>query len=172
MSTPEHLRDLLTARLTGSGLLLERVSITPAGRRRVVKVVLDRMVEETGDVAEPVPALTLDEIADATRLVSDALDGDDALGEEPYTLEVTSPGVGRPLTEPAHYRRTVGRLLTVHPRDGEPVTGRVLRAGTADLTLEVPASKKTPARREDLAYAALDRAEVQVEFSRPDPMES
>ena len=118
-------------------------------------------------VTEPTAPLTLDEVADATHLVSDALDASDVMGEQPYTLEVSSPGVGRPLTEPRHFRRNVGRLVTVQ-HDGGEVTGRVVSASTTEVSLEVPATKGTPARTETLPYAAVERAVVQVEFARPD----
>ncbi|HYN29931.1 MAG TPA: ribosome maturation factor RimP [Dermatophilaceae bacterium] len=166
MSTADRIAPLLATALEGSGVALEDVSVTPAGRRRVVRVVVDRPVVDAGDATEPVEPLSLDEVADATRVVDAALEGSDAMGEQPYTLEVSSPGVGRPLTAPRHFRRNVGRLLELHPQDGEPVTGRLLRAGTEDLTVEVTGSTGVR-RRLDLAYAALARAEVQVEFSRP-----
>jgi ribosome maturation factor RimP len=89
------------------------------------------------------------------------------MGEQPYTLEVSSPGVARPLTEPRHFRRNVGRLVTVH-HDGGEVTGRVTGASDTEVTVEVPATKAAPARTETLRYAAVERAVVQVEFARPD----
>jgi ribosome maturation factor RimP len=89
------------------------------------------------------------------------------MGEQPYTLEVTSPGVDRPLTEPRHYRRNVSRLVTLTLHEGAPLTGRIVRAAAADVTVEVPATKKAPARTEVVPYAAVARAVVQVEFSRP-----
>ena len=89
------------------------------------------------------------------------------MGEQPYTLEVSSPGVGRPLTEPRHFRRNVGRLLTVQ-HDGGEVTGRVVSASATEVSLDVAATKGTPARTETLPYSAVERAAVQVEFARPD----
>ncbi|KRE41861.1 ribosome maturation factor RimP [Knoellia sp. Soil729] len=168
MTRDTEVQQLIAGALDGSGVVLEDVVVTPAGRRRVVKVVVDRALDATGDVTQTLPSLSLDEIAAATRTVSDALDESDVLGEQPYTLEVTSPGVSRPLTNASHFRRNVGRLVVLAPQGAEPVTGRVVRAGTDDLTLEVPAKKKDPARNETFAYAAIERADVQVEFSRPD----
>ena len=167
MTTADSIRPTLHSALVPSGFVLEDVVVTPAGRRRVVKVLLDRDLGDVATVAEPTAPLSLDEVADATRLVSEALDASDVMGEQPYTLEVSSPGVGRPLTEPRHFRRNVGRLVTVH-HDGGEVTGRVTRASATDVTVEVPATKKTSARTETLPYAAVDRAVVQVEFARPD----
>ena len=159
MTTADGIRPTVQDAVEGIGLVLEDVAVTPAGRRRVVKVLVDR--------DEPTDPLTLDEVADATRAVSDALDASDLMGEQPYTLEVSSPGVGRPLTLPRHFRRNVGRLVTA-THDGHEVTGRVLRASGTDVTLDIPATRSTPSRTETLAYAGLERAAVQVEFARPD----
>jgi len=168
MTRDTAVHELLASALEGSGVVLEEVVVTPAGRRRVVRVVVDRALETDGDVTETVDSLSLDEIADTTRAVSDVLDNSDVLGEQPYTLEVTSPGVSRPLTTARHFQRNVGRLVTLDVRDAAPVTGRIVRAGADDLTLAIPAVKKTPARDETFPYAVLDRAEVQVEFARKD----
>ena len=167
MTTAESIRPTLQDALAATALVLEDVAVTPAGRRRVVKVLVDRALADVDPVTEPTAPLTLDEVADATHLVSDALDASDVMGEQPYTLEVSSPGVGRPLTAPRHFRRNVGRLVTAHS-DGGEVTGRVTSASATEVTLAVPATKATPARTETLPYTAVERAVVQVEFSRPD----
>lgn len=168
MTRDTGVQELIDGALHGSGVVLEEVVVTPAGRRRVVRVVVDRALAVEGDVTETLPSLSLDEIASATRTVSDALDESDVLGEQPYTLEVTSPGVSRPLTQAGHFRRNVGRLVVLTLRDGEPLTARIVRAGDEDLTVQVPPVKKSPAREETFAYAAIERADVQVEFSRKD----
>ena len=167
MSVKEQIRPTVEGPLAGLGLLIEDLAVTPAGRRRLVRIWIDRDLATDGaDVTAPTPSLTLDEVADATRVVSDALDASDVMGEQPYTLEVTSPGVDRPLTQPRHFQRNVRRLVTLTPLEGEPVTGRIVRAGESDLTVEVPAAKKQPARTQEVRYADLSRAVVQVEFSR------
>ena len=167
MSVKEQIRPAVEGPLRALGLLVEDVAVTPAGKRRLVRIWIDRELPQAGeDTTSPTPPLTLDEVADATRAVSEALDDGDVMGEQPYTLEVTSPGVERPLTEPRHFRRNVGRLVTLTPTEGDPVTGRITRAGAQGLTLEVPASKRTPATSVDFPYAAVSRSVVQVEFSR------
>jgi ribosome maturation factor RimP len=170
MSVKEQIRPTVEGPLAGLGLLVEDIAVTPAGRRRLVRIWIDRALDgaadPTADTTAATPSLTLDEVADATRAVSDALDASDVMGEQAYTLEVTSPGVDRPLTEARHFRRNVTRLVTLTPHDGEPVTGRIVRAGADGLTVEVPAEKKQPARTQDFRYADLARAVVQVEFSR------
>ena len=167
MTTADGISPTLHEALEPSGLILEDVVVTPAGRRRVVKILVDRDLGPADTVTAPTAPLTLDEVADATRLIGGALDASDVMGDLPYTLEVSSPGIGRPLTEPRHFRRNVGRLVTAR-HDGGEVTGRVTSASGTEVTLEVPATRSTPAHTETVAYAGLERAVVQVEFARPD----
>ena len=167
MTTADSIRPVLGRALEPTSLVLDDVTVTPAGRRRVVKVLVDRDVDDSGTTSDPTPPLTLDEVADAARLVSDALDATDVMGEQPDTLEVSSPGVGRPLTTPRHYRRNVGRLVTARRADGD-VTGRIVSATATEVTLEVASSRSTPARTTTLPYAGVERAVVEVEFARPD----
>ena len=167
MSVKEQIRPAVEGPLRDLGLLVEDVAVTPAGKRRLVRIWIDRLVDDTVDSTSTIAPLTLDEVADATRAVSDALDETGAMGEQPYTLEVGSPGVDRPLTHRRHFRRNVSRLVTVTPLEGPAVTGRIVAAGADQVTLEVAATKKEPARSVQLAYAAVSRAMVQVEFSRP-----
>ena len=134
-------------------LELESVELRTVGRRLVLRVLVD---SDHG--------VTLDEVAVASRAVSDALDASDVLGDEPYTLEVSSPGVDRPLTEPRHWRRSVSRLVAVTLRDGREITGRVLSATDSEVELEV--NTKGRISRTTVALADVAKAVVQVEFSR------
>ena len=126
MTTPERLTPVLDAALDGTGLLLDTVTVSPAGKRRVVRVVVDHVLQDEGITDWPTDPLSLDEVADVTHAINAALDAGDVMGEAPYTLEVTSPGVTRPLTERRHFRRNVGRLICIVGA-GETVTGRLLR---------------------------------------------
>lgn len=149
-SAVPRLTELLEPVVAGTGHDLEGLDVTPAGRRRVVRVVVDR---DGGP--------TLDDIADVSRAVSEALDDLDA--REPdllggaYVLEVSSPGVDRPLTAPRHWRRGVGRRVQVHLADGAVTTGRLTEADERSVVVD--------GRRLDLADVA--RGQVQVEFARP-----
>ena len=167
MSVKEQIRPAVEGPLRDLGLLVEDVAVTPAGKRRLVRLWIDRILDGTGDTTSVTPPLTLDEVADATRAVSEALDETGAMGEQPYTLEVGSPGIDRPLTEPRHFRRNVSRLVTITPLEGPAVTGRITSAGDLGMTLDVPGAKQEPAQTVDVAYADVSRAAVQVEFSRP-----
>src|SRR3954454_6583186 len=142
-----HKPDPATARLTGwitpvvegVGYDLEELVVTPAGRRSVVRVVVDR---DEG--------VTLDDIADVSRAVSEVLDAnDDGMGR-PYVLEVTSPGVDPPLTEHRHWRRTAGRLVTVAggpAGSADEVPGRITAADDPGVTLAVEARGKPGAKK-------------------------
>jgi ribosome maturation factor RimP len=147
-----------------AGYDLEELVVTPAGRRSVVRVVVDR---DEG--------VTLDDIAEVSRAVSDVLDAhDDGMGRAPYVLEVTSPGVDRPLTEPRHWRRNVGRLVAVGvgPHGAvEQVTGRITAVDDAGVTLAVdakgkPGARKRPPEPRHVPWAQLGAGRVQVEFGR------
>jgi ribosome maturation factor RimP len=152
---PDAVRDRIEQELTGPlsvlGLDVEAVEVTPAGNRRVLRVAVD------GD-----DGVSLDTIADATRVVSETLDDSDVMGERPYTLEVTSRGVERPLTLPRHWRRNVDRLVSVSLVDGDPptFTGRITSAGDETAVLDVDGDAR------EVAYADVARAQVQIEFNR------
>jgi ribosome maturation factor RimP len=167
MATADRVRPVLAEAVASSQVVLEEVTVTPAGKRRVVRVLIDRDLGEVEVVTAPVAPLTLDEIADVTRVVEAALDSSDVMGQQPYTLEVSSPGVARPLTEPRHYQRNVGRLVTLHGPGGE-TTGRLVRADRSTVTLDLPPTTASPGRQETFPYGDVDRALVQVEFARPD----
>ena len=145
-----RLTDLLQPVLREAGFDLERLTVGRAGARSVVRVVVDR---DAG--------LDLDAVAAATRLVGSALDDADALAGA-YVLEVTSPGVDRPLTQPRHWRRNVGRLVRVTLRQGGTVTGRVQAADDTGCELEAGGVQRR------VHYGEVAKAVVQVEFGRTD----
>ncbi|WP_062348292.1 ribosome maturation factor RimP [Herbidospora yilanensis] len=144
----DRLVALLAPVVEAEGLDLEDVTVTPAGKRRLVRVVVDR---DGG--------ISLDDVSEVSRSVSDRLDATDALGGGPYVLEVTSPGVDRPLTEPRHWRRARGRLVKAALTDGTGVEGRILEAD--DDGVEIEAAGR-------FAYADLAKGKVQVEFRHLD----
>jgi ribosome maturation factor RimP len=141
----------VTGRLQELGLDLEAVELTPAGNRRVLRIAVD----QDGGVS-------LDDVAAATRAINDVLDQSDAMGEQPYTLEVTSRGVDRPLTEHRHWRRNRSRLVKVTLADGSAVTGRIGDCDEEQVTLDVDGTTRA------LPYADVKKALVQIEFNRKD----
>jgi ribosome maturation factor RimP len=153
--TRERLLGLLGPVVSAAGYDLEDISVTAAGRRSLVRV----SVDADGGV-------DLDAVAEVSRVVAEAIDETESAGPGgaafagPYVLEVSSPGVDRPLTEERHWRRAVGRLVQV--KVGEhPVTGRVLETSGSAVTLDVAGSRR------EVPWSELGRGTVQVEFNRP-----
>ena len=136
--------------LTSHGLELDRLEIVPAGRRSVVRITVD------GDGPHGHGPL-LDDIAGAARDLSAALD-EANIGNQPYTLEVSSRGTSRPLTEPKHFRRNLTRLVRIVLADGEVVEGRIVAADETGVRLD-------PDRR--ITFSDITRATIRVELNRP-----
>ena len=150
----EALLTLLAPTAAEHGHHLEDDVVTPAGKRRLLRVIVDR----DGGVE-------LDAVAEVSTAVAKVLDDTDAMGGAPYVLEVTSPGVDRPLTEPRHWRRAAGRLVKAALADGASVEGRVLATDDAGVTLDVDGASR------HLAWSDLGTGRVQVEFNRKDTTE-
>jgi len=147
--TRDRLAEELTRPIGDLGLDLEAVDLSSAGKRRVLRVAIDK----DGGV-------TMDDIADATREVSRVLDDTDLMGKQAFTLEVSSPGVERPLTLPRHWRRNTGRLVKVVFGEGEPMTGRITETDDDGAVLDVEGTERR------LEYAEVKKAKIQIEFKR------
>jgi ribosome maturation factor RimP len=148
----QQLIELISPVITAAGYDLDDLSVTAAGRRSLIRVSVD------GD-----HGIDLDAVATISRTISEVLDDDSGSGAAfagPYVLEVSSPGVDRPLTELRHWRRAVGRLVTVDV-EGRPVTGRIVTAEDSAVVLDVDGAQRS------LPMAGLGPGRVQVEFSRP-----
>jgi ribosome maturation factor RimP len=144
------LEQVLRPVAEAAGLDLEDVTVAPVGRRRLLRVVVDK----DGGV-------TLDDLAEATRLVSAALDSSAAMDGSSYTLEVSSPGTQRPLTRPVHWRRNLGRLVRVTWPDGSALTGRVVEVDDTGAVIEADGARRL------VAYADGGTARVQAEITKP-----
>lgn len=148
--------SLLEPVVAAAGLVLESVVVTPAGKRRVVRVVVDLPAERTD-------SLDLDAVAEISRAVSQALDDSEPagpLGGAPYVLEVTTPGVDRPLTEHRHWSRARGRLVQT-TIGSEPATGRVLAVDASGVLLQNGEAERA------VSWSDLGSGHVQIEFKRP-----
>lgn len=143
-----HLLEVLTPVVSGLKLDLEDLTVSSVGRRSVVRVIVD------GD-----HGVDLDAVAAVSRAISEALDAEGDGFSEPYVLEVSSPGVDRPLTEHRHWQRAIGRLVQV-PVDGASVTGRITAADVEGVHLEVDGAIRV------LSWPTLGAGKVQVEFNR------
>lgn len=149
---PARLRAVVEPVINKAGYDLEELRVARAGSRSVVRVVIDG--EER---------LDLDGVAEVSREISAALDGAEAggasFGAGAYTLEVSSPGVDRPLTLPRHWRRNVGRLVTV-TIGGAQVTGRIMKVTASAVTLDVAGGAR------EVGLGELGAGRIQIEFGR------
>ena len=145
----EQIRSVVEPSVADAGFDLDDLVVSPAGKRRLVRVVLDK----DGGV-------TLDECAEVSREISRSLDEADAMGSAAYTLEVSSRGVSRPLTLPRHWRRSSGRLVAVTLTDGTTVRGRVTGSDDEAATLDLDGTMRV------VPYDDVAKAVVQVEMTR------
>jgi ribosome maturation factor RimP len=159
--------------IAGSGLVVEGVGVTTVGRRRLIRVVVDLPEDEVGSA-------DLDAVAEASRRVGAALDdldgtpqGGELLGDASYALEVSTPGVDRPLTERRHWMRARTRRVRVTLSGGGFAEGRLTDVGDGGIVLLVPGRKGGPEVERHLAWDDVVRGRVEVEFRRPaDPADA
>ncbi|SEF32568.1 ribosome maturation factor RimP [Amycolatopsis pretoriensis] len=145
-----RLQPIVAEAVTAAGFDLDSFEVQQAGRRQLVKVVVDA---DDG--------IGLDEVAEVSRKVSAALDENEHVLASAYTLEVTSPGLDRPLTQPRHWRRARYRLVKVTPAEGTAFVGRVGHAG------EHTARVLEGGKLRDVRYADVAKAVVEIEFKQP-----
>ncbi|MFG2593588.1 ribosome maturation factor RimP [Streptomyces sp. NPDC048438] len=162
MSTTQsdRLRDLLEPLVSAKELDLEEIEVSQAGRRRVLRVIVD---SEDG--------VELDTCAELSRGISQKLDETDAMGEGEYVLEVSSPGADRPLTEHRHYVRATGRLARLTLSEGGELVARILGVDDEGLDLEVPGVKGRKPTSRRVTFDEIAKARVEIEFNRKDKKE-
>ncbi|MFE2878045.1 ribosome maturation factor RimP [Streptomyces roseus] len=162
MSTTQsdRLRGLLEPLVAAKGLDLEDIEMSKAGKRRMLRVIVD---SDEG--------VELDACAELSREVSDKLDESDVMGEDEYVLEVSSPGADRPLTEHRHYVRAIDRLVKFQLAEGGELIARILDVDDEGIDLEVPGVKGRKATARRIAFTDIAKARVEIEFNRKDKKE-
>ena len=150
MNLARNLTELLNPAVTRAGFILEDVTVTPVGMRRLISVVVDC------ENRNP----SLDEVTVVSKEVSSILDSYSLMGDMPFTLEVTTPGVDRPLTELRHWRKNVGRLVKITPVTGEKYAARIIAVNPRDVVLE------SQGKEINVPFADITRAQIEVEFNR------
>ena len=145
MSNKEHVAAVITPAIQALGFYVEDISITAAGRRSMLTVIVD------GDTH-----LSLDQVTVATKAISEIVENLPTLGNNPFTLEVTSPGLDRPLTKPRHWRKNKDRLIKIVLNDGKEVTGRIKDSTEADVTVD----------EQNVKFADIKRSTLEIEFKQ------
>jgi ribosome maturation factor RimP len=146
MSIAAELLDELNPLVESADALIEDLSVTLAGKRRMVTVLVDHETR----------LLTLDEVTALSRLISERLDSLTLLGDAPFTLEVSSPGVDRPLTKERHWRKNIGRLVAIVTSDGKSIKGRIEAFDNGVVIVDGVG----------LDLGAIKRATIEIEFKR------
>lgn len=149
----DRVREVVEPVVTDAGLFLEGVTVSSAGARSVVRIVVDLDEDATG-------SLDLDALTDISQEISTVLDEADAVSGQ-YTLEVTSPGTDRPLTERRHFKRARGRLVRLELVDGRTVTDRLTAVRADVLVLRGRGGEETT-----VALDEVRRGRVEVELNR------
>ena len=145
MGKKEDISDAVTPALSALGFYLEDVTITSAGRRSMLTIIVD------GDTH-----LSLDQVTSATKAIGEIVESIQSLGETPFTLEVTSPGLDRPLTKPRHWRKNIDRLVKIVLLDGKEIKGRIKAASENSATVD----------ESEINFADIKRASLEVEFKQ------
>ena len=145
MSNKEQVLAVITPAIESLGFYIEDINITSAGKRSMLTVIVD------GDTH-----LSLDQVTVATKAISEIVENLPTLGNNPFTLEVTSPGLDRPLTKPRHWRKNQDRLIKIVLTDGKEVNGRIKDSTESSVTVD----------EQVINFADIKRATLEVEFKK------
>ena len=145
MSNKEQVLAVITPAIESLGFYIEDITITSAGKRSMLTVIVD------GDTH-----LSLDQVTVATKAISEIVENLPTLGNNPFTLEVTSPGLDRPLTKPRHWRKNQDRLIKIVLTDGKEVNGRIKDSTETSVTVD----------DQTINFADIKRATLEVEFKK------
>jgi ribosome maturation factor RimP len=145
MGKKEEISAVITPALTTLGFYLEDITITSAGKRSMLTVIVDADNH-----------LSLDQVTVATKAIGELIEGIQSLGDTPFTLEVTSPGIDRPLTKPRHWRKNIDRLIKVILLDGKEVKGRIKDASELSATVD----------QQVILFTDIKRAILEIEFKQ------
>ena len=143
MGKKEDISAAITPALEALGFYLEDVTIISAGRRSMLTVIVD------GDTH-----LSLDQVTSATKAIGEIVESIQSLGETPFTLEVTSPGLDRPLTKVRHWQKNINRLVKVVLLDGSEIKGRIKDVNEVSTTVD----------EKNINYSDIKRATLEIEF--------
>ena len=154
MALKESIADLIRPVVEEAGFFLEDVFTSNPGNHRIVTCMVDG-----------IKPLSLDEVTVISKEISAVLD-ESPLLTEAFTLEVTSPGIERPLTLPRHWTKNLTRIIRVTLKDDAEVVGRLTEFddNRAILIENIKGRMKT----HEVLFADIKKAYVEIEFNRKD----
>jgi len=153
MSLSDKITELVQPAVEQAGFFLEDVHVVSPGKHRIITCIVDGQTP-----------LNLDQVTSVSRDISELLDSADFMDDTAFTLEVTSPGVDRPLTLPRHWQKNLNRLVKVVKLDGSVVNGRITTIEDANVVLIEDIKGKT--KEHALSLNDVKRATVEIEFNR------
>ena len=145
MGKSEEISAVITPAINALGFYIEDITITSAGRRSLITVIVD------GDTH-----LSLDQVTVATKAISEIMETISAVGDNSFTLEVTSPGLDRPLTKARHWQKNINRLVKVVLLDGSEIKGRIKNVNEVSTTVD----------EKNINYSDIKRATLEIEFKQ------
>ena len=155
MSLSEKITELVQPVVESAGFFLEDVHVLSPGNHRIITCIVDGQTP-----------LNLDQVTSVSRNISELLDTAEFMGETAFTLEVTSPGVDRPLTLARHWQKNINRLVRVVHLDGSVTAGRITSAESTHAILVEDIKGKS--KEHTVEFADVKRATVEIEFNRKD----
>ena len=129
--------------IEATGNYLEELSITSAGKVKILTVIIDSDAH-----------LNLDQVTAVTKEISEVIEALPELGDGAFTLEVTSPGLDRPLTKPRHWRKNLDRLVKIIMTSGQEITGRIGEVTETTVLVDL----------EKVSFEDIKRAVLEIEF--------
>jgi ribosome maturation factor RimP len=145
MSNKEQVAVAITPIIESLGFYVEDIAITSAGKRSMLTVIVDGNTH-----------LSLDQVTVATKAISEIVENLPTLGNNPFTLEVTSPGLDRPLTKPRHWQKNKDRLIKIILNDGKEILGRIKDSTQSAVTVD----------EQVINFADMKRATLEIEFKQ------
>ena len=153
MSLSDKITELIHPAVEKAGFFLEDVQVVSPGKHRIITCIVDGQ-----------SPLNLDQVTSISREISEILDSADFMDDSAFTLEVTSPGVDRPLTLPRHWYKNINRLVKVVNKDGSVVNGRITSVEESHVILIEDIKGKS--KEHNVVYSNIKRATVEIEFIR------
>jgi ribosome maturation factor RimP len=143
MPLNEEISAAIRPIIEATGNYLEELTITTAGKVKILTVIVDSDIH-----------LNLDQVTAVTKEISLVIEELPVLGDTAFTLEVTSPGLDRPLTKPRHWRKNFDRLVKINMASGQVIEGRIGAATETSVLVD----------ENTVSFEDIKRAVLEIEF--------
>jgi len=151
--TVSRIWEVATQIADGEGMEVVEVELRPEGSRRgrVLRLYLDKH-----------GGLNVDELGRVSRQLSELLDTQDIV-EGSYTLEVSSPGINRPLKKPEHFQRFIGKRVRV--RTGDMIEGRRSFLGILNEVTGEKIKIEVEGKQYEIPFSMIEKSNYEHDWS-------